>query len=132
MAPAQFVFSKADDDFFDFHLYIICEDGSIADQIAELDMAEEKFERFFKVSREKPEEVTANGQGMGGPGVGMNKVADEMAATGSAVKACEEIKRVVPMDLKQLGLPIDDNGDSKLMPPFGNNGQADSDKLGSK
>lgn len=31
MAPAQFVFSKADDDFFDFHLYIICEDGSIAD-----------------------------------------------------------------------------------------------------
>ena len=66
-------------------------------------MAEEKFERFFKVSREKPEEVTANGQGMG-PGVGMNKVADEMVATGSAgmIKGGigDEAKRAMPMDIK--------------------------------
>lgn len=98
-------------------------------------MAEEKFERFFKVSREKPEEVTANGQGMG-PGVGMNKVADEMAVTGSAgmmKNGLDEAKRAVPMDLKHLGLPgADDHGDSKLLPPFGKDGQADSDKLGSK
>lgn len=73
-------------------------------------MAEEKFERFFKVSREKPEEVTANGQGMG-PAVGMNKVADEMAMTGSAahtkggIGISDEAKRAIPMDLKMMGMP---------------------------
>lgn len=47
--PASFVFNKADHNLFNFHLYIICSDQEIADQVAELEMPEEKFERCFDI-----------------------------------------------------------------------------------
>ena len=50
--PANFVFKKSDGELFNYYLYIICEDGEIAEQISVLQMAEEKFERNFGKPRE--------------------------------------------------------------------------------
>lgn len=58
--PAKFIFQKADHQYFDFHLYIICEDGDQAQKISELEMADEKFERYFGKSRERLMEEAAN------------------------------------------------------------------------
>lgn len=49
--PANFVLNWIDDERFNFFLYIICEDGEIADEISELTMQDEKFERYFHGQR---------------------------------------------------------------------------------
>ena len=48
--PYKFKFS--DWDRFNFFIYIICEDGDIAEEIAVLDLPEDKYERLF--GRPKP------------------------------------------------------------------------------
>jgi len=36
---------------FNYYLYIICEDGEVAEEIQKLEMQEEKYERLFGRSR---------------------------------------------------------------------------------
>ena len=54
--PAHFMFQKSDFEHYDFHLYIICEDGDIAQEISELEMPSEKFEKCFGKQREVQDE----------------------------------------------------------------------------